>query len=228
MPTFASHVLQFSRDLNFTGSLPRGIRIMNPFRENPEILSIAEKFYTKFYNDTNPRKIILGINPGRLGAGATGIPFTDTKRLAEICGIKATSLSTHEPSSVFVYKLIEQYGGAEKFYSDYYIHSVCPLGFIEQNDKGNWINRNYYDYPDLFAAVRDFILYNLETQIAFGIDTRTCFVLGKKNAEYLQKINREKKFFGEIVVFDHPRFIEQYRARQRDAYIAEYLQALSR
>lgn len=228
MPTFASHILQFSRELNFTGSLPRGIKIMNPFRENPEILPIAEKFYTKFYDDTNPRKIILGINPGRLGAGATGIPFTDTKRLAEICGIKATSLSTHEPSSVFVYKLIEQYGGVEKFYSDYYIHSICPLGFVEQNDKAHWINRNYYDYPDLFAAVKDFILYNLETQIAFGIDTRTCFVLGKKNAEYLQKINREKKFFGEIVVFDHPRFIEQYRARQRDKYIAEYLQALSR
>jgi len=49
---------------------------MNPFRENPEALIVSGKFYKKYYNDNNPRFLILGINPGRFGAGVTGIPFT--------------------------------------------------------------------------------------------------------------------------------------------------------
>jgi hypothetical protein len=87
----------------------------------------------------------LGINPGRFGAGVTGIPFTDTKRLEEKCWLTIEGLTTYEPSSVFVYDVIEAYGGVEKFYSDYYISSVCPLGFVKFNEKGKEINYNYYD-----------------------------------------------------------------------------------
>ena len=131
MTTFAANVIQFNKGLSFKGKLPKGISIINPFKENEEIIQISEIFYNKFYNDNKKRNLILGINPGRLGAGATGIPFTDTKRLNEICNIKIESISTHEPSSVFVYDLIEKYGGVKKFYAKYYINSICPLGFIE-------------------------------------------------------------------------------------------------
>src|SRR5271170_1920364 len=129
MTTFSSKVIQFNKQLSFTEELPNGIRVMNPFKDNKEIISITEIFYNKFYNDNRKRKLILGINPGRLGAGSTGIPFTDTKRLAGICNIKSASFNTHEPSSVFVYDVIEKYGGAENFYANFYIHSICPLGF---------------------------------------------------------------------------------------------------
>ncbi|MGH8016208.1 MAG: SMUG2 DNA glycosylase family protein, partial [Candidatus Zixiibacteriota bacterium] len=104
------------------------------------------------------RKILLGINPGRLGAGATGIPFTDTKSLSEICEIPIESIETHEPSSVFIYELIDQYGGVDKFYSDFYINSVCPLGFLKLNKRQNWVNCNYYDNDELFQSVRSFII----------------------------------------------------------------------
>src|SRR6266487_3034348 len=102
MTTFANRVIQFNKELSFTGKLPNGIRVMNPFEENKDIISIVEIFYNRFDNDNKKRKLILGINPGRLGAGATGIPFTDTKRLSQICNIQIESISTHEPSSVFV------------------------------------------------------------------------------------------------------------------------------
>jgi uracil-DNA glycosylase len=68
--------------------LPQNIKIMNPFKENQKIIPISSSFYEKYYNDNNPRHLILGINPGRFGAGVTGIPFTDTKRLADKCGLK--------------------------------------------------------------------------------------------------------------------------------------------
>ena len=83
MPTFADKIIAFNQSLSFTGALPDGIRIMNPFQENPVVLDISSTFYKKYYGDDQPRHLILGINPGRHGAGLTGVPFTDPKRLKE-------------------------------------------------------------------------------------------------------------------------------------------------
>ena len=60
--------------------------MMNPYT-NGAAWEVVEKFYLKYYNDDRPRAFIFGINPGRHGAGVTGIPFTDPIRLAEKCGI---------------------------------------------------------------------------------------------------------------------------------------------
>jgi hypothetical protein len=227
MSTFADRIIEFNKQLTYGGKLPKNIRIMNPFRENKEILHISETFYKKFYNDNNTRKIILGINPGRLGSGATGIPFTDTKRMADICGIKIDSINTHEPSSVFIYDVIAKYGGAKKFYADIYINSICPLGFTILNEKGNHINCNYYDYDDLFKAVKPFIIANLKKQIALGVDTKICFVLGKENAKYFDKINKEEKLFDAFEVLEHPRYVEQYKSKTRGVYIGKYIEKLN-
>ena len=226
MSTFASKIIQFNKQLSFEGKLPEGISIMNPFKENAEIMSIVEKFYNKFYNDDHKRKIILGINPGRLGGGVTGIPFTDSKRLTEVCNIKIDSVKTHEPSSVFIYEMIHKYGGVEKFYSHFYINSICPLGFI-QTTKTSCINKNYYDYDDLYQSVESFMISTLRQQIDFGIDTKKCFVLGKRNAGFISKINEKEKLFNSIVVLEHPRYIQQYKSKEKDNYISRYLDELS-
>jgi hypothetical protein len=115
--TFADKVIAFNKALHFEGRLPEGIRIMNPFRENEFALPISTTFYKKYYNDNNVRHLILGINPGRFGAGVTGVPFTDTKRLQSECHIPFKGKETHEPSSVFIYEMINAYGGPEAFYS---------------------------------------------------------------------------------------------------------------
>ena len=109
MSTFGNKIIEFNKHLNFRNKLPEKIQVMNPFKENGESLLISEKFYTKFYSDNNKRKFIIGINPGRFGAGVTGIPFTDTKRLIDKCGIEINTTTTHEPSSAFIYELIEKY-----------------------------------------------------------------------------------------------------------------------
>jgi hypothetical protein len=226
MKTFAQKVNQFNNNLQFKGTLPNGISLMNPFKENPDIKSITKTFYNKFYNDYRKRRMILGINPGRLGAGATGIPFTDTKRLAEKCNIHIDTFSTHEPSSVFIYEMIEQYGGVETFYNDYYVNSVCPLGFLRKNKRNNWVNCNYYDYEELYKSMESFIIYSIKKQIEFGIKTDICFSLGKKNAKYLERINEQENLFGQIVPLDHPRYIVQYKSRDKSSYISDYLEKL--
>jgi hypothetical protein len=227
MPSFAERVIAFNKKLKFEGKLPKGISIMNPFRENPEIIDIAKQFYTKFYNDTKTRTLILGINPGRLGAGATGIPFTDTKRLSSECGIEVKSVSNHEPSSVFVYDMITAYGGPKKFYSKFYIHSVCPLGFTETNARGKEVNHNYYDSKELMIAVLPFIKWNILQQIKMGCRTDLCYCLGTgKNFDFLSRLNEEEKYFEKIVPLEHPRFVVQYKAKEKDKYIAGYLKKL--
>ncbi|MEO7535226.1 MAG: uracil-DNA glycosylase family protein, partial [Ferruginibacter sp.] len=140
MKTFADKVNAFNESVEFTGSLPEGIRIMNPFKEDKEVLPLAAAFYNKFYNDNNQRHIILGINPGRFGGGVTGVPFTDTKRMVDKCELPYSGKKTHEPSSVFIYEMIDAYGGTKEFYSKFYINSICPLGFTAATNVGKEVN----------------------------------------------------------------------------------------
>jgi hypothetical protein len=224
--TFADKILAFNSQLSYKGRLPKGISIMNPFQEK-QIISLTKQFYSKFYSDSKPRHMILGINPGRFGAGVTGVPFTDTKRLTEYCGISVDEMATHEQSSVFVYKVIMAYGGTKKFYSDFYINSVCPLGFTLKNEKGREVNYNYYDDIKLYKAVYKLIAESIAKQIDFGISTDVCFCMGYgKNAHYLNEINSKEKFFKKIVPLEHPRFIVQYRLKNIDSYVDKYLKAL--
>ncbi|GEO05662.1 DUF4918 domain-containing protein [Adhaeribacter aerolatus] len=224
--SFADKVIRFNKNLNFTGVLPPGINIMNPFREDEKIIPISSAFYHKFYHDTNSRHLILGINPGRFGGGVTGVPFTDSKRLKNECGIAYTGKETHEPSSVFVYDVIHAYGGPAAFYQKFYINSICPLGFTATGKNGKEVNYNYYDSRELTAAVYDFIIQSIRQQISFGINTNVCFCFGTgKNEKFLRQLNAEQKFFEKIVALEHPRFVMQYKARTKSIYIDKYLAA---
>ena len=229
MITFAGKVIAFNRQLNFSGKLPEDIRIMNPFRENEQVLRLSTRFYRKYYNDRDRRHLILGINPGRFGAGITGIPFTDPKRLVEKCRIPFEGPPAHEPSSVFIYEMIDAFGGADLFYSKFYIHSVCPLGFTRSVKKGKEINYNYYDSKELTQAIYPFIVQNIRLQIALGVETDCCFCFGTgKNEKFLRRLNEEHGFFGEIVALEHPRFIMQYKSKSKQAYVDKYLMAFNR
>ena len=226
MKTFAQKVIEFNRHIHFEGSLPDGVAILNPFRDDPHALELSTAFYKKYYNDMRVRSIILGINPGRFGAGLTGVPFTDTKRLQEICGIAYPGKSTHEPSCTFIYEMIDAFGGPEKFYGKFYINSVCPLGFTRVNEKGRPVNYNYYDDKALTESVYDFIMDNLQTQINLGVNTTKAFCFGTgKNETFLRKLNDSHHFFDNIIALEHPRYIMQYKAKQKSFYIDKYLVA---
>ncbi len=228
---FSDSILDFINNLSLDSkTLPDGVEVMNPYQDGEGtalIRDIAQRFYTKFYSDQEQRRMIIGINPGRLGAGSTGIPFTDTKRLAQHADIDGLPFSTHEPSSVFVYEMIEAYGGAEAFYKDYYITSACPLGFLKQNARGNWVNYNYYDSKALEKAVKPYIIETIREQLEFGIDRQMAICWGTgKNFAFLNKLNKEEKFFEEIVPLEHPRYIIQYKSKHKASYIDKYMGVL--
>jgi len=225
-PTIGQRIITFNKGLQYTGKLPEGFAVLNPYLDNPETLQVMTSFYDKYYNDQAPRKFIIGINPSRHGAGVTGVPFTDTKHLENDCGIPMLSARPPGGSSVFVYDMIAQYGGVSAFYKDYYINSPFPLAIVRKNAQGNWLNANYYDDPELFALTRSYMIETLQKHIALGLDTNKVFVLGKKNATYLDKLNQEANLFQEMVVLEHPRYIEQYKSKEKQLYIDKFITLL--
>ena len=227
MNTFAERVIAFNRSLHLELELPEGIRVMNPFTENPQALDCSSAFYKKFYDDNQMRRLILGINPGRFGAGVTGVPFTDTKRLAERCGLQIKGLHTHEPSSVFVYEVIENYGGTEKFYGDYYINSPSPLGYVRVNESGREVNFNYYDSKALQELLTGFMVDAIRQHIGMGIITDVAFCLGSgKNYQFLSRLNDMHGFFDMLIPLEHPRYIMQYRSKYMQEYVQNFVELL--
>lgn len=226
--TFGERVIDYNRNLHFSGKLPEGFRVLNPYFNNPETMEVMGQFYRKFYNDHKKRKFIIGINPSRHGAGVTGVPFTDTKRLESVCGIKMESAHTHEVSSVYLYDMIMEYGGPETFYSQFYINSPFPLAIVRLTKEGKWLNANYYDDKYLFEAVKDFMIESLKNHISMGLDTTEVYSLGKKNADFLDKLNSEVKLFDTIKALEHPRFIQQYKSKEKQLYIDKYILTLNK
>jgi hypothetical protein len=222
MTVLAEGIINFYRSLE-PPRLPKGIEILFP-QKNEEVMKVVETFFYKFYNDTNPRHLIFGINPGRFGAGTTGINFTAPKQLKEICGIDHCFKSQTELSAEFIYESIQAFGGINNFYETYFIASVSPLGFVT-----NGLNLNYYDDKNLQNAVTPFIISSIQKQIALGFKTDFCICIGgDKNLKFFSALNKEYKFFDEIVPLPHPRFIMQYRRKQKENYIQQYLLAFRR
>ena len=219
---FAQRIINFYRSLE-PPRLPKGIEILFP-QENKEVMKVVETFFCKFYNDTNPRHLIFGINPGRFGAGTTGVNFTAPKQLKEFCGIDHSFKSQTELSAEFIYESIQAYGGVKKFYANYFITSVSPLGFLK-----NGLNLNYYEDKKLQTVATPFIINSIQKQISLGFKTDFCICIGgDKNLKFFSALNQEYEFFEEIVPLPHPRFIMQYRRKQRENYIQQYLLALRR
>lgn len=219
--TVGERMLSFLRGLKLDAKLPGGVGVMNPYKD-PYTFGLCQRFYTKYYSDSKPRTLLLGINPGRFGSGTTGISFTDPIKLERICGIENTLPKRGELSADFIYKVVESFGGPAEFYSRYLVSAVSPLGFI-LDDR----NINYYDTPKLHAAIRPFIVESISKLMSVGVSAEVCYCIGEgKNLVTLNKLNNEYKWFGEIIPLPHPRFIMQYRRKKLEEYLALYVDRL--
>lgn len=227
----ADRLLKLVTSVSLDGvALPKGVHVLDPLRgdNSAEVERIVRDFHRKYFSDDRPRKLMLGINPGRLGAGSTGLCFTDTKRCESDLGIPVSGFRTHEPSSDFFYRVVRAMGGAKDFYRDVYVQAICPLGFTKPGPKGTPVNLNYYDDRALQETITPFVVEWLKKLIATGLRTDTVFCIGTgKNLAYLEALNTEHRFFERIIALEHPRFIMQYKARQVDDFVRKYTDALA-
>ena len=218
--TFGSQILDLYKSLRSPG-VPRGVAVMNPYA-NAAPLQYVNQFLTRYFADKTPRLLIFGINPGRFGAGITGVTFTDPVVLADICGIRNDLPRRRELSSIFIYDLIERMGGAQEFYRRYFLTALSPLGFTSEGK-----NLNYYDNRALERAVTPFIAESIRKHLAAGGRSDCAIILGTgANMKFMQRLNAEHSFFHRIYAMEHPRFIMQYRRKRLDEYIARYTNEL--
>lgn len=223
----SDRMIAFMQGLNFTGNLPEGYTLMNPFRQSRAAEESAIAFTRKYYTGNQPRTLVLGINPGRFGAGHTGICFTDPKRLQRNCSIPFEGPLAHEPSSEFFYQMIDCFGGPVEFYSLFLVSAVCPLGLTRENQAKRQVNCNYYDNRNLTQLLQPFIVDSLMKHVELGINTKVCICLGTgKNHAFLESVNSKYRFFNQVVSLEHPRYIMQYRLRQKQSYIEKYLRVM--
>jgi hypothetical protein len=222
MTTWADNLYRFYKDLKPPAKLPNDVLWLYP-QKDPKVMELVQLFFRKYFNDGEPRTLLLGINPGRFGAGVTGVNFTAPKQLTEDCGIDHGLKLQSEMSAEFIYDVIHAYGGVEAFYRRFFIGSVCPLGFIRHGK-----NINYYDDKDLLEAVEPFIIKNIKKLLTFPFTREQCFCIGEgRNYQYLSGLNERYKWFGEIVPLRHPRPIMQYKRKQKDQFVHEYVEALT-
>lgn len=220
--TFASRVLAFYTRLT-APKAPAGVTVMNPYAD-PEVRGYVRAFLDKYFADNRERVLVFGINPGRFGAGITGVTFTDPVALADECGIANRMQRRRELSSIFVYDFIKHMGGPRTFYSRFFLTAVSPLGFTRDGK-----NLNYYDDRALAESMTPFITRAIERQIALGGRRDQVIVLGMgENLRFFRAINEKHQFFDEVHALEHPRPIMQYKRKQLDRYLAAYESVFAR
>ncbi len=214
-------ILGFLKTLEPPAKLPRGIDVLYPFAD-PDVEKVVTQFYKRYFDDDHQRTMMIGINPGRYGAGVTGIPFTDPIRLTDVCGIKHNWVRKPELSSIFFYEMIEAFGSVASFYSQVYNTSVSPLGYVRRGK-----NLNYYEEPKLEKMVLPFIVNSMNRQMEFNLNREVCFCVGEgQNFKFFDALNKQYGWFEKVVPLPHPRYVMQYKRYEIDQYIAQYIDAL--
>ena len=223
MQTFAEQILNFYFTLSKNPSLPKEIEIIYPF-DDQQTKNMMELFFTKYYNDTNPRTYLIGINPGRLGSGVTGVGFSDAYHLEQVCGIANSFDKRIELSAAFMFDVIEAYGGVEKFYGDFFFTTTMPLGLLKEGK-----NYNYYDDKETQACLEPYITKTLLEQMSIPQAKPNIICVGTgKNLKYLEAFNKKHNCFKSIEVVPHPRWVMQYRRKEKQKYINHYIDILNK
>jgi hypothetical protein len=220
MSTFATRLLHFLTSFPLPTALPDNVQALSPYQE-PTPLALLTQFATQYYADNQPRVALLGINPGRLGNGRTGVAFTDPVALAA-CGIANELPQQREPSSQFVHAVIDAMGGPAVFFQHFFLGSLYPLVLLREGR-----NYNYYDSPALTAALEPAIRLSLQQQVLeVGLRRDVAVCLGRRNGQYLTRWNQELGLFDHIHILDHPRYLMQYKRRDLAAHVAHYVETL--
>jgi len=117
------------------------ISVLIDFLDNWPVIKQFEK---KFYANAYPKVVLCGINPGRLGAGKTGIPFIDFASLSKM--MPGIDRNDSERSASFFFDIVQSIG-VETFYRHFYVTNISWLGYQHHNK-----NVNYDQLPEAAKA----------------------------------------------------------------------------
>jgi len=220
--TFGSRLAAHLEHLQIPRGLPQGFDTIDAYHHD-DVHEVVREFCRRYYSTPKQRLAVWGINPGRFGAGVTGLPFTDPHALQHQLGIASQITGRRELSAEFIEMVIGAYGGPTKFYDDIYLGAVCPIGFTS-----NGKNINFYDDKQVTELLAPFIINNMSSVVEFGTRKDRCVVLGTGTfKKVFEERFREKVGYTSVTFVEHPRFIMQYRRRTVNEYIDKYLKAFA-
>lgn len=223
MPTsFADRLLPFLTGFPLPAApLPHSVEAVSPYQQ-PEPLRLLTAFAQRYYLGPQHRVALLGINPGRLGNGRTGVAFTDPAALSA-WGIDNDLPRRREPSSAFVQAVVVAMGGPQVFYEHFFLGSLYPLVLLKDG-----LNYNFYDSPAVTQALWPDIqrsVQQMTTEVGLARHAAVC--LGRRNGQYFQRLNDELQLFDTLHILDHPRYLMQYKRRALTENVARYVEVLS-
>jgi len=131
-------------DLSFS----KDLIIYNPLEYAVE----SHEFYLSRYGQSKKKILFMGMNPGPWGMVQTGIPFgaidpvknflkiekniNAPKKQHQKRPVQGFSCKRQEVSGSRLWSWIEaQWGDAESFFSDCFVHNYCPLAFFDSGGK---------------------------------------------------------------------------------------------
>lgn len=125
------------------------------------------------------------------------------------CGIENNLGNKRELSSEFIYKVIDAFGGTDKFYRQFFLLPLVrwalwkePKTIIIMTIK-------------LQEAATPFIRKTWKQQTALGAKNNRAICIGSgKNMKMLETLNADFPYFEKIISLEHPRFIMQYREKK--------------
>jgi hypothetical protein len=121
-----------------------------------------------------------------------------------------------------VYKFIAELGGPAEFYRHFFLSSLYPLELTRGG-----LNYNYYDNSTVTKALWPDLRRALIAQTEqLGLRRDVAVSLGRRNGEFLQKLNDELGLFERLEILDHPRFLMQYRRKHLADNVQHYVQTL--
>ena len=188
-----------------------GICIPSDFVNNREGIAA---FSERYYGNSVPRIMICGINPGRLGAGKTGIPFLDFGSLSQL--IPSMERLDSENSAGFFFQVVKSFG-AESFFKAFHVTNFSSVGYL----KGG-VNFNYHDLPQ---AALETVERNFLEEVRVVKPTHVVS-LGKEVHQSMRKLLPAG--IDCSLRLPHPSWIATYRSNDMDHWVLRYREALAK
>lgn len=192
------------------------VQILTDFLQNEEAIIEFERLYIE---PNKPKIVLCGINPGRYGAGKTGIPFIDFNSLSEM--LPNVNRKDAEPSAQFFFSVVKKFGIID-FYRSFYVTNISRYGFSRISKQKNV---NYYDNTiptevtlcliDKFIREMSVINPNVIIPLSTCVDYE------------LKKQKGTGRITAEIGTrLSHPSWISTYRRKELEAWVDKYVQEL--
>ncbi len=196
----------------------KNVKILSDFIDNKN--NIIE-FHKKYVEPNSPKIVICGINPGRNGAGLTGIPFIDFESLSNM--LPDINKKDREQSANFFFSVIQQFG-IETFYKYFYVTNISWFGF-SRIDKSK--NVNYYE-KDISTEIAICLIDKFVEEMDL-INPDYIIPLSKTVLYELESLKNQQKIRAEIgTCLNHPSWIVTYRRKDVITWRQKYVDTLSK